>query len=410
MMMQGRGQSTPTADPAFEMPPALMKLFDPAPELQATRERQPICRLQYAEGPPGWLVTGHALGRSILSDPRFSVSQVPARIPVDDGGAFAAMGALPPGLLSTDPPDHKRLRQQLTGYFTVRRLGERRASLEAIVNERLDAMEDSGPPVELLEAFALPIASMALCDLLGVPRSDGARFAAASAVVFRGTQNSADEKRAALQEFYEYVHAVIEQKRAHPDDGVISRLATAGEVTDRELAGLAWELFLAGHHTTASMIALSVFFLLYDRDRWERLRAEPTTIEDAVEELLRYLTISPVGIPRTALEDVEIEGTVIRRGESVLVNATTANRDPFRFADADRFDPTRDSRGHMQFGHGRHMCLGQHLARLELQVALQGLMKRFPKLHIAGPVADIHIKGDGTNPVSSTVERLPVAW
>ena len=384
-------------------------LFDPDPDLGELRAQHPLCPLRYPDGHVGWLATGHTASRAILGDPRFS--QRPLRLPVGDAGLVEALaeGAESSGdMLLMDPPEHTRLRRLQTGYFTLRRVNERRPALERIVDGRLDAMEAFGLGVDLVETFALPVASMTICELLGVPPEDGERFESPTAILMSGTGTSADEKSAAMTEFSDYVRGVLECKRARPGDDLLSELAVTSELNDDELAGLAFFLFAAGHDTTATLLALSTFFLLADRARWEAVRADPSRIEPAVEELLRYLTINPIGvISRTALEDVEIDDVVVEAGRSVTVHTGTANRDPEKFPDPETFDPGRDATGHLAFAHGRHMCLGQHVARLELQVALLGLMRRFPGLRLAVPVSEVMMIA---SELRHGPERLPVAW
>ena len=404
-----RVESTVQPGAPVELPTGMDGLFDPHPELGALRERRPLCPLRYPDGHVGWLVTGHALGRAVLGDPRFS--QRPPRLAVGDAGLMEALESGPESggdILFMDPPEHTRLRRLQSAYFTVRSIGARREAVEAIVAGRLDEMERAGPPVDLVEMFALPVASMTICELLGVPPGDGERFLRPSAVLMAGAETTADEKKAAMAEFYVYVRGVLMEKRAQPGNDLLTELVATGELTDDELTGLAFVLFAAGHDTTASMLALSTFFLLQDRSRWDALRADPSSVDRTTEELLRYLTITPAGImSRTALEDVELDGCVIRAGQSVTVHTGAANRDPERFDDPDRFDPARDATGHLSFAHGRHMCLGQHVARLELRVGLEGLVRRFPMLRLAVPVDEVAMR-DGI--VRYGVDELPVEW
>jgi cytochrome P450 len=409
MTLERSGDGGPTSEGVpMTLPAAPMELFDPAPELAALREQGPLCPLGYPDGHVGWLVTGRALARTILGDSRFALQ--PRRCPVDDGGAVAAFESLPPqgDLLRLDPPEHRRLRRRLAGYFTVRRVEEHRAAIERIVATRLDAMEQAGPPVDLVDEFARAVPSMAICELLGVPHGDSERFKRRNSVLFSGTTTTADEKLAAMRAFYEYACKVIDQKRADPRDDLLSDLIATDELTDEELAGIAAFLFGAGHQTTADTIAASVFFLLYNRDRWETLRSDPSSIDRASEELLRYLGVPIRFVMRTALEDVEEDGAVVRAGDAVTVHLSVASRDPAEVPDPDRFEPSRDAGGHVKFGHGRHMCLGQHLARLELRVSLQCLMQRFPALHLAMPREDVPLSSSALR--HGFVERLPVAW
>jgi cytochrome P450 len=355
---------------------------------------RPLWRLRYPDGHIGWLALGHAACRQILGDARFS--QQPIREPIDRGGFEEALAgpARAGDMLRNDPPQHTRLRRSQSRYFTVRRVDELREDVERIVAEHLDAMEAAGPPVDLVEMFALPIPSRALCRLLGVPETDRPQFEHPTEVIVAEDKTSPEDKRRAMGRFYDYIRGVIDQKRAQPTRDLLSELIESNELSDDELAGTAWFLFAAGHSTTANVITRSTLFLLSDRIRWDTVRADLSKIDRAVEELLRCAgglhqvdREVPLNetffLPRTATEDVEFDGTLIRAGESVTGYVIFPGGDPHKIGDLDRFDPFRDPTGHLAFSHGRHMCLGQHLARLELRVALGGLMERFPTLHLA---------------------------
>jgi len=377
------------------------------------RDQQPVCRLQYPDGHVGWLVTGYALARKVLADSRFSLK--PERPVVGDpekSAAYRQATADSPiyagAVGALDPPAHTRIRRLQTGYFTVRRVNEHRASIERIVGGRLDAMKRAGPPVDFVQEFALPVPSIVICELLGVPPSDRHEFEHPTAVL-QDPDATNEEKIAAMHTFCDYCQRVVEQKRVHPTEDLLSELVATGELTDDELTGIALQLFDAGHETTASMLSLSVFALLCDRDQWEMLRAEPSLIENAVEELLRHLTLVQLGaFTRTALEDVELDDLVIKAGESVTVSLTAANRDPARFADPDKLDFHRDAVGHLAFGHGRHMCLGMHLARLEMQVGIAALIERFPTLRLAVSADEVPL--ESSERFLYGVRQLQVAW
>jgi cytochrome P450 len=219
----------------------------------------------------------------------------------------------------------------------------------------------------------------------------------------------ADEKRTALADFSSYCREVVAEKRRSPVADVLSDLVRKDELTEDEIVGLALQLFQAGHETTASMLALGVFTLLSERDRWNGLCSDSSQLGNAVDELLRYLSIFQVGsLSRTAREDVELGGVLVKQGESVVVSLAVANRDPEKFGDPDALALSRDAVGHLAFGHGRHMCIGQHLARLELKIGLRGLVDRFPNLNLAVPANEILFYG-GEHPLYG-VEALPVAW
>lgn len=398
---------------AVELPSERVDPLDPPPGLRTLAEQSPISPLRFAGGQSGWLVTGYELARTVLVDNRFSVDTTV--LPLGDAEMLEEIDRIEKSTPESDgvlvmlhPPQHTKIRRAAAKYFTVRAVREQQPAVERIVAGRLDAMQQAGAPVDLVTAFALPVSSFSICEMLGVPHADRERFERPSAVLADPHLDAA-QKRDALNAFYDYCREVVARKRAEPRDDIISDLARAGELTEDEIVGLARQLFEAGHETTAAQISLGVVTLLRDRARWERLRAEPDGVANAVEELLRYLSILQMGtFSRTALEDLEVAGVTIRRGEKLVVSIPVANRDPEKFPAPDELDLGRDAAGHLAFGHGRHMCIGQHLARLELEVALRGLLERFPDLDLAVAPGELRFHG-GEHQLYS-VETLPVAW
>jgi cytochrome P450 len=396
-----------------ELPSLRGNPLDPPAGLRELREREPISRLWFSDGQPGWLVTGYALARTMLVDPRFSVASVSQ--PIGNPEAIAETDRIERSLpehagvlILLDPPQHTKIRRAAASYFTVRAISKYAGAIERIVASRLDAMEEACCPVDLVPTFALPVSSFSICEMLGVPHEDRERFEQPSAVL-ADPNLDAEEKRGALAAFYSYCRQVVAEKRASPRADILSDLIRKGELSEDEIVGLARQLFEAGHETTATQLALSVVALLRDRARWESLREDPERIGPAAEELLRYLSILQMGtFSRTAVEDVELGGVVVEQGEKVVVSIPAANRDPQKFADPDELDLTRNAAGHLSFGHGRHMCIGQHLARLELEIALRGLLKRFPGLDFAVPLEELRFLGG--EHVLLGVETLPVAW
>ncbi|GAA3839210.1 cytochrome P450 [Sphaerisporangium flaviroseum] len=378
--------------------------FDPPQELDRIREASPITRMTYPDGHVGWLVTGHALTRAVLADTRFSSRYELMHFPLPMPGLTELPPAPVGDLTGIDAPEHTRYRKLLTGRFTVRRMRVLTERLEQITAEHLGAMEDHGPSVDLVEAFAHPVPAMMICELLGVPYEDRATFTRhAKALTSSGT--SEEGMYAAWNALQEYVHGLVRAKRANPTDDVLSEL-TASDLSDEEVAGLGAFLLAAGLDTTANMIALGTFALLNHPDQLAALRADPSGVDRAVEELLRYLTITHTNA-RAALEDVELDGHLIRAGETVTLAVQTANRDPEKFPDPDTLDLSRQATGHLAFGHGIHQCLGQQLARVEMRVALPALFNRFPTLRLAVPADDVPLRH---NMNIYGVHRLEVTW
>ncbi|MFI0982556.1 cytochrome P450 [Streptomyces sp. NPDC021093] len=383
--------------------------FDPPVELGQYRESEPIRRMSYPDGHTGWLVTSHSLARSMLSDPRFSARSEFKRPPVSRPGAdpFYGAPALPGWLVDMDAPQHTRLRQKLAGKFTARRMKEMRPQIDAIIEGLLDDMAETGPPVDLVEAFALPVPSLMICELLGVPYSERAEFQRNSETLF-SLNATADEASAAMDRLYGFLRELAKGAGGGLNDGLLNMLREDGTLDAEEIAGVGVLLLTAGHESTSSSLALSTFTLLSHPDQLALLTADPSLVDNAVEELLRYLTVFHFGVPRTPLEDVEFGGQLLRAGESVTVSLPAANRDPDWFADGpDRLDITRKTSGHMAFGYGIHQCLGQNLVRMEMRAALPALFRRFPRLSLAVPSEEVPLSTDMS---VYGVHRLPVTW
>jgi cytochrome P450 len=404
----------PAPRQAAAIPMTRDMLFDPPRELARLREREPLSRLRYRDGKVGWLVTSHALARAVLTDARFGLRAMRA-FPVEDPVRHAAVQEVldrervnAGNLLAMDPPEHTRLRRMLAGQFSIDRADGLRAVVEGIVHERLATMEATGPPADLVSAFAFPVALATHCALLGVPRSDGEQLERV-ATITSDPSASADDVIAAINEFRAYLEHVIAWKRGRPSDDLMSYIVARGDLTSDEILSVLFLLFTAGVDTAATMLATGPFALLCHPDELESLRADPDSVDNAVEELMRYLTIFQVGaLTRTAREDVELDGVAIRAGEDITVSLAAANRDPAKFADPDVLDIHRAVRGHLGFGHGVHVCLGQHVARLEMQVGIGALLRRFPALRLVVAVDEVPLSGD--DHLIFGVRELPVAW
>ena len=378
--------------------------FDPPAALTALSDK-PLRRMRYADGHLGRLVTGHAAARAILADPRFSSRYELLHLPEPIAGVSGEMPPAPVGdIIGLDAPEHTRYRRLLTGKFTVRRMRQLTERVEQFTTECLDAMEQAGPTADLVAAFAQPVPALMICELLGVPYADRERFQSQVATLFDQTAD-AEAKGAAYTALFQFLGALVLAKRAEPTDDLLSDLTTS-DLTDEELAGIGGLLLAAGLDTTANMLGLGTFALLSNPDQLDALRADPDLAEQTVEELLRYLSVADP-LLRSALEDVEVEGRLIRAGETVTVSVQAANRDPHRFPDPDRLDIHRKATGHLAFGHGAHQCLGQQLARVEMRVAFPALFARFPTLRLAVPPQEVELR-DRSNIYG--VVSLPVTW
>jgi cytochrome P450 len=383
--------------------------FAPPAELAHLRADHPVTPLAFPNGHVGWLVTGYDAARTLLADSRFStrpeLKHSPLGVVPRPGGP--GRPAAPGWFVNMDPPEHTRYRRMLTGQFTVRRMKQLEPRIRQIVDEHLTVMAAAGPPVDLVKAFALPIPSLVICELLGVPYTDHAFFQEQSAVMTGlGTQ---EQVTAAIGALARYLGDLAAAKRAEPGDDLLSGLIAEARLTDEELANIGLILLVAGHETTASMLALGTFALLQHPKQLAAFRADPALAEPAMEELLRYLSILQFAAPnRAALEDVELAGRMVRKGETVTLSLPAADHDPevFDQPEALRLDRA-NARRHLAFGHGVHQCLGQQLARIEMRIAYRALFERFPHLRLAVPAEEVPLRDDA---VLYGVWRLPVTW
>ncbi|MDN0197729.1 cytochrome P450 [Streptomyces sp. S.PNR 29] len=379
-------------------PPAA---YDP---LRATR---PLARITLYDGREVWLVTGHAAARRLLGDRRLSSDRTRPGFPATTP-RLAALRGRRTALLGVDDPEHRTQRRMVLPEFTLQRATALRPRIQQIVDERLDAMIAQGPPAELVSAFALPVPSMVICALLGVPYADHDFFEEQSRRLLRGsvpadTQDARDRLEA-------YLGELIDRKRKDPGTGLlddlVQRQPSDGGPDREELTALAIVLLVAGHETTANMISLGTYTLLQHPERLAELRHDPSLLPGAVEELMRTLSIAD-GLLRVATEDIEVDGTTIRAGDGVVFATSVINRDETVYPAPDTLDWHRPARHHVAFGFGVHQCLGQNLARAELEIALGTLFDRLPTLRLAAQADDIPFKPGDT--IQGMLE-LPVAW
>ncbi|MFE0824721.1 cytochrome P450 [Streptomyces sp. NPDC058847] len=386
------------------LPMARRHPFDPPPELLRLSEETALRPLAFPDGSVGWLATGHSVVRAILDDQRFSARTELLRMPVPY--PWQATPAPPGFFVGMDAPQHTRYRKALTGQFTLRRMRQLTPHIERTTESVLEAMEQQGPPADLVRDFALPLPALTICELLGVPSSARDSFQRHAATTV-STDGSPEEMMAAHAALDELMHQTVHDKRADPGDDIISGLAAGGDFTDAEIAGVGKLLLIAGHETTANMLSLGAYALISHPDQLALLRDEPDRVDAAVEELMRYLSIGQYGPLRAALEDVELAGRLIRKGEVILTSIPAANRDPARFERADELDVGRSAAGHLTFGHGIHQCIGQHLARIEMRVGYSALLRRFPGLRPAVPADQLPMRSEM---FIYGMHRFPVTW
>jgi len=385
--------------------------FDPDPEITALRDGAGIARVTTPFGYDAWLVTRHVDAREVLSDTRrFSVAANGDRTDetahagmTDEDVARERAG----DLMAHDPPEHTRLRRRLTPAFTGRQVRLLEPWIERVVAEHLDAMASHGHPVDLVESFAVPVPLLVICELLGVPYGDRADLHRLSTRPLDLTLPP-HERTAAFRELRAYMATLAERVRAEPGGGLLGALVRehGDEIGTDELTGIGHLMLVAGHETTATMLAQGTLALLRHPDQLRIIRDGPDGVDAAVEELLRWLTILNVVSPRVATEPVVLVGRRIEAGEMVLVSLPAANRDPSLVRDPDVLDVTRTA-SHIAFGHGAHRCLGAPLARAELRIALPALLRRFPTLRLADPDAAVDLRPPG---ILHGAARLPVSW
>jgi hypothetical protein len=386
--------------------------FDPPPAYRVLQDEAPITRVRLWDGSTPWLVTRYADQRALLSDPRLSSDVTNPSYP-HQNAAIRARRAQAASFITMDDPEHARLRRMVTAPFTIKRVEAMRPAIQRIVDDLIDDMLAGRNPVDLVQAFSLPVPSLVICRLLGVPYADHDFFQNRSKkLVNRNTP--VDEVMAAQGELLAYLDDLVDRRLAERDDGLLAQLAAArlatGELTRHEVAVMGLLLLVAGHETTANMIALGTLALFRNPEQLALLREsdDPRFVAGAVEELLRYLNIVHSGRRRFAREDVEIGGVLIKAGDGVVVANDIGNRDPSAFdGDPDALDLTRDARRHIAFGFGVHQCLGQPLARVELQVVYSTLYRRIPTLRLATELSTVPFKHDA---LVYGVYELPVTW
>ncbi|MFI9845974.1 cytochrome P450 [Nonomuraea sp. NPDC051941] len=387
--------------------------LEPPAEWADLRGKCPVARVTLPSGDEATLLTRYEDVKQVLADPRFTrLLNAPdaARLSAnDDGGLFSSeMAAIIPD--SGEP--HQRWRRLVGKYFTAKRMAALRPAMAQIAEQLIDEMVEHGAPGDLKASLGFPLPVYVICDLLGVPASDRDRFAHWSDSLLNLTKFTQAETDASQAEFIQYMSEHVAAKRVTPGDDLLSELieasAAEGEgLTDVELLATGMGLLVAGHETTANMIGKMVGMLLSDRTRWERLLADPSLVRTAVEEVLRFDANSGFGLPRYLKEETEVSGTVLPRGTTVICSMAAANRDESVFDAAAEMDLTRTPNPHLAFGSGSHSCLGQSLARTELQVVLEVLLRKLPTLELAVPVEELH-RVEGL--VVGGLRQVPVRW
>jgi cytochrome P450 len=381
--------------------------LDIEPLFEQLRAQEPLTRVRLPYGEPAWLATRYEDVKVVLGDPRFSRAAAAGR----DEPRLRPHLTPPGNILALDPPEHSRIRRLVMKAFTVRRVEQLRTRAQAIADDLVDALLAQGPPADLVDGFALPLPIQVICELLGVPVEDRGDFRVWSDAFLSTTKFTPDEVRDAMTRLRDYMAGLIALRRETRHDDLLGALVAARDEEDRlsedELLSLAEALLVAGHETTASQIPNFVHVLLTHPDQLARLRADLGLVPKAVEELMRFVPLGAgAGIARYALEDVELGGVTVRAGEPVLPALASANRDEAVYHAPEELDLLRAEASHVGFGHGAHHCLGAPLARMELQVALETLLRRLPGLRLTEDGGIEWKSGLSTRGPA----HLPLAW
>lgn len=379
--------------------------FTYPPCYREIQQNEPMARIRMAYGMEARLITRHADVRTVLVDPRFSRAatagaDIPRPSPVILHDA---------SIVSMDPPEHSRLRRMVAQAFTKRGVEAMRPRVVEAVAELLDAMEEQGPPADLVTALAQPLPITVICDMFGVPEDRSDTFRGLAHTMFTGTEQS--EVESAFGEIMAQITVLVAERRRTTSDDLLGRLVSACDDDDRlseeELVGLALALLVGGFENSAQEIANCAALVLSSPDHLAELRARPDLVPSAVEEVLRFAPLSVTGgLVRIAVDDVELSTGTIRKGEAVIIDTQAANLDPAVFDNPTEMDIHRSPNPHLIFGHGAHRCIGAELARMELQVALGSLLQRFPRLALGIPAEDIPF----TTGMLRGPACLPVTW
>jgi cytochrome P450 len=395
---------------AFPFPPPRGLLC--CPEYRQLRATQPVCRVRLPYGADAWLVTRHAEAVTVLGGPRFSrAATVGMDLPRETPEPLERTG-----ISVLDPPEHSRIRSLAARAFTPRRIAELRPQVERCSDRLLAAMKASGKPADLVSCYARPMPLQLVSELRCIPPADLHKLQAWSDAIAAGTSMPAAKRQRLEADMVDYATALIAARRARPGSDLVSALITVrdggresgAQLTESELVELTIGVLVAGLDTVSNQLANFAFMLLTDDAQWQALRASPGLVPAAVEELLRFIPFDTgTMLPRVAIQPTTLAGQQISEGDVLLIAAESANRDERVFEDGERLVFGRDSNPHLGFGYGPHYCLGAHLARLQLQVAVEHWLELLPRLRLAVPPERIEWRRDQLvrGPVA-----LPVSW
>jgi pentalenic acid synthase len=380
--------------------------YHPPAAYEQLRARGPVTKVQQFDGRAVWAVTGHAETRALMSNPNMSVNRFHPNFPMPipalaqlQTSRTAAIGAL----IRTDPPEHAKQRRDILPSFTLKKIAALKPGIQRIVEQQIDAMLAQGSSADLVDAFAKPTVAMVLSQLLGIAYEDRGYF---EELTYR--RFDPEQVVDAMSALTAYLEQVLRAKETKRGDGLLDDLVEHvlnGTLERDELVRYALVLVIAGQETTANTIALSVLTLLAHPEQLAQLQADRDLWPNAVEELLRFLSITG-GLSRVATADIEIGDKLICEGDGLIFLNPAANRDERQFDRPNELDVGRSVRNHLSFGFGIHQCIGQNLARVELEITLRTLFERIPNVRLAVAVDQIPVR---QGLVFGLVE-LPVSW
>ncbi|WP_433392124.1 cytochrome P450 [Micromonospora sp. KLBMP9576] len=407
-------ETPPSSDefPSYPMTREPACPFAPAARVREMTREDPVGKVRIWDGSTPWFVTRHADQRALLNDPRLSIDEKRPGYPHMTRSRAASAPHHPALITNTDPPEHTRLRRTVNAPFMVKRVEALRPRIQKVLDGLIDDMLAGPRPADLVQAIGLPVPTMVITEILGAPYEDRLLFQTTSHTLI-SHESTPEQAEAAAGALTGYLGDLFARRMADPGDDVISELAAkvrAGEMTAPEAVTMASAILIAGHETSASMISLGTLALLRNPDQLALLREksdDPGFVANAAEELLRYLTIVHSGIRRIANEDVELRGRVVQAGDGVIFELGGANYDAEEFPEPEKLDLRRPARQHHAFGYGAHQCLGQSLARVELQVVYGTLYRRIPTLALAVPFEQVEFAMEG---VAYGLRSLPVIW
>jgi cytochrome P450 len=395
--------------PDYPMERDLRCPFAPPPQMLGNAKG--LTRVKIWNGTTPWLITGHDEARALFADARVSVDDRREGFPHWNEHMLATVDKRPRSVFTADAEEHTRFRRMLSKPFTFRRVEGLRPIIQKVTDKCIDEILAGPQPADLVDKLALPVPTVVISEMLGVPYEDHEFFQEhANAGLARYA--AADAMQKGAMSLHQYLINLIEKKQADPAEDAVSDLAervTAGEISVKEAAQLGTGLLIAGHETTANVIGIGILALLENPEQADFLRdaEDPKVIANACEELMRYLSIIQNGQRRIAIEDIEIGGETIRAGEGIIIDLAPANWDAKAYPEPDKLDLSRDAGQQLGFGYGRHQCVGQQLARAELQIVFHTLLRRIPTLRLAIPFDEVPFKHDR---LAYGVYELPVTW